>query len=207
MILFLLSILQPVSFINTDYLLRSNPPQQIPTPVLPKPQPEPPKTVKISALAAVIGKAESDTAGGYNAANAGSAMDLGTNGLIRLTGKPCQQVTIGELKSWQRRGLLYAVGRYQMIPGTLRQAAKWANLKDSDSFSPINQDKMLEAILKHKRPKVWAYLTKNASLDQAIDSLSKEWSGLPCARGIGYYGHSNISLASLKTALQTAKAW
>lgn len=207
MLLFILSILQPVNFVHADYFSIQNQPQPIPSPVRPKPQPEPPKTVKINALAAVIGKAESDTAGGYNAANAGSAMDLGTNGLIRLTGKPCHQVTIGELKNWQRRGLLYAVGRYQMVPATLRQAAKWANLEDHDTFSPINQDKMLEAILKHKRPKVWAYLTKNASLDQAIDSLSKEWSGLPCTRGIGYYGHSNVSLASLKSALHTAKAW
>lgn len=207
MILFLLSLLHPTPFISTDSFFQAVQPQPVQAPVQPKPQPTPPKTVKISALAAVIGKAESDTAGGYNAANAGRAMDLGTNGLIRLTGKPCNQVTLGELKQWQRRGLLYAVGRYQMIPGTLRQAAKWAGLKDSDTFSPVNQDKMLEAILKHKRPKVWAYLTNNATLNQAIDSLSKEWSGLPCTRGIGYYGHSNVSLAALKSALVEAKAW
>lgn len=205
MLLFLISLIQPFPFtthLETEFFQKPVEQPKIEEQIKPKA-----KTVNIKAIAAVIGKAESDTVGGYNAANAGSAMDLGRNGLQRFAGRPCEQIRIGEVKQWQRRGLLYAVGRYQMIPGTLRQAAKWAKLSDQDYFTPDNQDKMLAAILQHKRPLVWGYLTNNATLNQALNSLAKEWSGLPMANGFGYYGHANVSLQSVKKALVEAKAW
>jgi muramidase (phage lysozyme) len=201
MFLFLISLLQPfpiTPYLETEVQFTPIETQKIES----KPKP---RQVNIQALASVIGKAESDTAGGYNAANAGQAFDLGRNGLSRFAGRPCHEIRIGEIKKWQRRGLLYAVGRFQMIPGTLNQAAKWAKLSDADYFSPENQDKMLVAILQHKRPKVWAYLTNNATINQALDSLAKEWSGLPMSTGYGYYGHANVSLKSIRTALMAAK--
>lgn len=203
MFFFLISLIQPfpiVPYLEIDSQTIPLESKKFEAPPKPKP-----KQINIQALAAVIGKAESDTAGGYNAANAGSPMDLGTNGLIRFSGRPCHKIRIGEIKKWQRRGLLFAVGRFQMIPRTLSQAANWANLSDQDYFSAENQDKMLAAILKHKRPKVWAYLMNMANINQALDSLAQEWSGLPMSNGYGYYGHSNVSLASLKKALIAAR--
>lgn len=159
-------------------------------------------------LADLIGSAESDTAGGYNAANAGRAMDLGRDGLIRISGRTCSEVTIGEVKAWQRRRLLYAVGRYQMIPRTLAAAQRWAGLSDHDSFSPANQDKMLLAIIQHKRPNVWAYLRHGGPIGAAVMGLAREWAGLPTLAGRSYYGYGNrshVSVAQVKAALQAAR--
>lgn len=172
----------------------------------PKVKPQP----NLEPLANLIGQVESGTAGGYNAANAGSPYDLGANGLIKITGRTCDQVTIGEIKAWQRRGLLYAVGRYQIIPRTLRAAVQWAGLRDSDYFTPANQDRLLRALLEHKRPSVWAYIKRGASLNAAVMELAREWAGLPTLGGVSYYGGGNRSHASVPqvvAALEAARAW
>lgn len=164
------------------------------------------QTTDISALADIIGAAESDEVGGYNAANAGRAMDLGRDGLVTISGRPCDQITLGEIKSWQRRGLLFAVGRYQMIPKTLIEAAKHAGLNDSATFSPANQDRLLLAMLKYKRPAVWLHLQGKASRHAAVMALSREWAGLPMPCGRSYYAGINgnrahVPVAAVHTAL------
>lgn len=165
----------------------------------------------ISHIADLIGTVESDSVGGYNAANAGRAMDLGRDGLIKIAGRPCDQITIGEVMAWQNRGLLYAVGRYQMIPRTLRAAVRWAGLKHTDKFSPANQDRLLVALLKHKRPSVWAYLTtRGASLNAAVMGLAREWAGLPAMWGSSYYGSGNrahTNVTTVASALVAARVW
>jgi hypothetical protein len=166
--------------------------------------------LNLTPLADLIGAVESDTVGGYNAANGGSPMDLGKQGLIRVTGRRCEEVTIGEIKAWQRRGLIYAVGRYQIIPKTMVAAVRWANLSDDDYFTPTNQDKLLLALLKHKRPAVWAHLKHGASLNAAVMDLAKEWAGLPTLDGHSFYGGGNRSHASVTqvvAALEAARAW
>lgn len=151
-----------------------------------------------SALAKLIGDAESHGAGGYNAANSGYPGDLGTNGLKTFSGKDCSEITIGQVKQWQRKGLLFAVGRYQMVPRTFRAAQIWAGLKDHDYFNPENQDKMLLAIIKNKRPSVWAYIRGEGSLNKAINSLAMEWAALPTLSGFSYYSGYNGNYASVK---------
>jgi hypothetical protein len=185
-------------------------PQSFQYETTPKIQPQPQSGPDLTHLANLIGAVESDTVGGYNAANGGSPMDLGTNGLVRVTGRSCEEVTIREIKAWQKRGLLYAVGRYQMIPSTLTAAVKWAGLKDSDYFTPENQDKLLEALLKYKRPSVWSYIKNGTSINSAITELAREWAGLPTLRGSSYYGYGNRSHASVPqvvSALEAARVW
>ena len=203
-----------ISIIALTTLLGSNfftPPAAAPAQV--QPPTEAPKQLgpDVSHIADLIGAVESDSVGGYNAANAGRAMDLGRDGLIKITGRPCDQITIGEVMAWQNRGLLYAVGRYQMVPRTLRAAVKWAGLRPTDKFSPANQDRLLVALLKHKRPSVWAYLTtKGASLNAAVMGLAREWAGLPALWGRSYYGwgnRSHTSVATVTSALVAARIW
>lgn len=208
MLAFVLSLLATtvtpvVSNPQEDNLVAIREPESL---VTPEPKPEP----NLEHLANLIGAVESDTAGGYNAANAGSPYDLGHNGLIKITGRTCDQVTIGEIKAWQRRGLLYAVGRYQIIPRTFRAAVQWAGLKDSDYFTPANQDKLFRALLQHKRPSVWAYIKHGASINVAVMELAREWAGLPTLRGVSYYGGGNRSHATVPqvvAALEAARAW
>ena len=177
----------------------------------PKPSlPNKKDTFYLSALAKLIGDAESHGAGGYNAANSGYPGDLGKNGLTKFSGKDCSEITIGQVKQWQRKGLLFAVGRYQMIPRTFRAAQIWADLKDADYFSPENQDKMLLAIIKHKRPNVWAYIEGKGNINKAINSLAMEWAGLPTLSGYSYYSgyngnYASVRVSAVKTALLQAR--
>ncbi|HRD41701.1 MAG TPA: hypothetical protein PLI52_02910 [Prochlorococcaceae cyanobacterium AMR_MDS_5431] len=160
------------------------------------------------ALANLIGYVESHGSGGYNSANAGYPGDLGKNGLIRFSGRDCSKVTIGEVKNWQRQGLIFAVGRYQMIPRTFKAAQLWAGLGDHDYFSPENQDKMLLAIIKHKRPSVLAYIKGSGNLNRAINDLAMEWAGLPTLNGYSYYSGGNkahTSVNAVVQALQTSR--
>lgn len=142
----------------------------------------------LSPLADLIALGESQTAGRYNAANAGSGGDLGSNGLIKVLGRDCSKLTIGQVMNAQAQGRLHAVGRYQIIGSTMRAAVPWAGLKRSDLFTPANQDRLLLALLEHKRPEVWSFLKGRGSLSAAINGLAMEWSSLPAASGGSYYG-------------------
>lgn len=159
----------------------------------------------IAKLADLIGHVESDSVGGYNAANAGRAMDLGHDGLIKIFGRPCHEITIREVKALQRRGLLHAVGRYQIIPSTLRAAVKWAKVSEDDYFSPETQDRLLVALIQHKRPKVWQYIKTGNYLNTAVNELAKEWAGIPTTSGHSYYGWGNrahTTVTKVKAVLQ-----
>lgn len=171
-------------------------------------QPEqPPKTdsIRITQLADLIGSVESDTVGGYNAANAGRAMDLGTNGIINITGKSCEEITLREIMALQRRGVLYAVGRYQIIPSTLKAAVKWAKVSDTEYFSPETQNKLLLALLQHKRPKVWQYIQTGKNLEGAVNDLAKEWAGIPTTSGRSFYGYGNRAHTTVARVLTVLK--
>lgn len=168
---------------------------------IPQTPPQKSDSIRIAKLADLIGSVESDTVGGYNAANAGSAMDLGINGLTKITGKSCEELTIKEVMALQRRQLLYAVGRYQMIPTTLRAAVKWAKFSENDYFTPANQDKLLLALIQHKRPKVWHYIQTGENLEGAVNALAKEWAGIPTTSGHSYYGYGNRAHTSVQKVL------
>jgi len=111
--------------------------------------------------------------------------------------------TISEILSFQSNsrntsaGQLWAVGRYQIIPTTLRATYPSAGLKLTDKFSPSNQDKLGMALLR-KRPKTWSYLTKKTndtatSLNAAALDLAMEWSSI----GVPYslLGHWKVNVA------------
>lgn len=193
---FIFSLLRGIDFTKQSNV---QPPKTVQTaPVRP--------TVDISALADVIGAAESDEVGGYNAANAGYPMDLGRDGLISLSGRPCEQITLGEIKKWQQRGLLYAVGRYQLVPRTLKEAAKFGGIPDSAPFSPATQDKLLIATIKIKRPTVLSYLQGKTTRDAAMLALAKEWAGLPTPSGKSYYqgvngNRAHVTVSAVHKAL------
>jgi hypothetical protein len=191
-------------FLDPPNEYQTQPNKQPFTPLEPKP------SFNLTPLADLIGAVESDNVGGYNAANGGSPMDLGKEGLIRVTGRRCEEVTIGEIKAWQRSGLIYAVGRYQIIPKTMLAAVRWSGLSDDEYFTPANQDKLLLALLKHKRPAVWAHIKHGASLNAAVMELSREWAGLPTLQGRSYYGGGNRSHASVGqvvSALEAVRVW
>ena len=78
----------------------------------------------------LISKGEGD----YNAINRGSAGDT-PGGIQGLKGYTFENFTVGQVIEMQRWEL-YAVGRYQFIPSTLRWAVAMSDVDELDMFTP-----------------------------------------------------------------------
>ena len=102
--------------------------------------------------AALVRSVESDAYGGYDAFNLGgsdgghTAHGSGNSakGEGPFGGRAVTSMTIGELEDLQDAGQLHAVGGYQFIRGSLREARETAGLSRDAIFSPSNQDKMYQ---------------------------------------------------------------
>ena len=141
----------------------------------------------VMPLADLISQGEGD----WNAVNRGYAGDT-PGGIQRLTGKTFENFTVGQVMDMQRRWL-FAVGRYQFIPKTLRFAVANSDVSHLDMFTPETQNKLFAALLLHKRPTIGGYLTgKHNSINAALRALAMEWASveyLGYGRGRGYYNH------------------
>ena len=164
-----------------------------------------PKTERVQPLANLISRGEGD----WNAVNRGRAGDT-PGGLQELLGITCEKLLIADLINLQRQRKIYAIGRYQFIPSTLLIALQHAkDVSPRDFFSPEVQDKLLVALLEHKRPEIWEYLEGDGSVDAALDALAREWASIGTANGGTYYrGTSNrahITRDEAKVALEESK--
>ena len=152
----------------------------------------------LTPLADLVASVESHNAGGYNAANAGWAGDLGANGLRKHFGRDSSEVSVGQVINAQRNGWLFAVGRYQMIPRTLAFAVSHSpEINSQTMFNAETQDTLFLALVKHKRPAVWDYLQGRGSKSSAIHALALEWAGLPGHHGYTLYGNGNAAHTNL----------
>jgi hypothetical protein len=103
-----------------------------------------------------------------------------------------QDTTLGKLKEYQSRsrdntGQLWATGRYQIIPKTLKGLQKALNLPDSTKYDKKTQDKMGLQLLLERSP-IKNYILGNVpdtkqNLESASLSVAKVWSsvGVPYA--------------------------
>lgn len=106
--------------------------------------------------------------------------------------KDLSQHTIGEVKSFQANsrdsvGQLWATGRYQIIPDTLKGVSSKVGLSNSDLFNEVNQDKMAIQLLYGRKP-IKNYITgaiadNKENLEKASLSMAQIWSsiGVPYA--------------------------
>ncbi len=162
----------------------------------------------VRELGDLVASGESTTAGGYDAANNGLGMDLGTHGLRRVFGRSHHEITIGEVITAQQERRIHAAGRYQIIGMVLPKAARWAGLSHDQPFNAENQDRMFLALLRHKRPAIWVYLTGFGSAESAADAMAREWSSISYWDGLGYYsgGRAAVSRPQILSALAQARA-
>ena len=86
---------------------------------------------------------------GYNAYNLGGRTEFdpvgsGDASKDNKFGKPLTEMTIGEIKKLGAEGRIHATGAYQFThnTGSFGEAAQMAGLKDTDLFTPANQDMM-----------------------------------------------------------------
>lgn len=129
-----------------------------------------PTRIKITQdLLSLIGEKEGGSQG-YNAINKGKANDTPA-GLRGLT-----EMTVAQVMEAQKNDKFRAAGKYQIMPDTLKMlmAGKNNDVKLGDYFDIKTQDKLAIALIK-KRLKDAG---DNASLEDQIFHLSKEWAAI-----------------------------
>jgi hypothetical protein len=159
----------------------------------------------------IIAKGESANAGGYNAANRGTK-----GGKIVPVSEPqnLTGMTVGEIM--QRQSIkfgsrdedkkLFAVGKYQVIPDTLKDAVKELKIDPSEKFTPELQERIFkDYLITKKRPAIAKYLNSPTEdpklLKEAIKATSLEWASVADPDKTGtqsHYGSGNKASISVK---------
>ena len=125
--------------------------------------------------------------------------------------KALTEMTIGEIKEWQKqnineqksRGLppekrSSAAGRYQIIYTSMGGYQKGAGLTDSDLFSQENQDKMAMAMMRSGKYGLDAVAAGKATQDQFIDKiLSPQWASVQNSQGRGIHDKAGFNKATI----------
>jgi len=104
-----------------------------------------------------------------------------------LLTKPLSEYSVGEVMQFQSRprdnnGQLWATGRYQIIPSTLKGIIGPAGVSVSDKYNKETQDKLGLQLLKNRKPiKSYIYgdvpdTTEN--LNKAITQVAMVWSSV-----------------------------
>ena len=109
-----------------------------------------------------------------------------------------------------QRTRLYAVGRYQFIPSTLRFAVNASGVNLTDKFNAATQDRLMAALIVYKRPAILSYLQgSHNNLGYALDELAREWASVAYRGGRSYYtvggNRAHIARAQAAKVLQEIK--
>ena len=152
--------------------------------------------------------------GGYNSMNqgtSGGSIVGSTHNASSILGKNLTEMTVGEVMEHQESGKLFAAGRYQIIPSTMKLAVARAGVSPDDQFSQSTQDKLgLSLIYNGQRPRLSSYLRKESdNLHGAMEDLAMEWASAPHPdTGRSYYPPANKSshtVEEVKSALMSAR--
>lgn len=158
-------------------------------------------------LSNLIGSGE----GGYNAYNRGRAGDSGGREI------DFSQMTVGEVM--RRQALprsnpeaVFAVGKFQMIPGTLRETVEVLGVDGNARFTPQLQERMFaDYLIDEKRPTIHAYITGRSEgavgLQRAQIALAQEFASVADPRtGRSYYEGDSAGNSASITAPAAARA-
>ena len=148
-----------------------------------------------NSLAGLIRGAESGKAG-YNAYNRGTTA---TSILGPIGPRDLVHMTIGEILADMGRDIsdpkrLFAVGKYQMIPDTLKDGIRRMGISPDTLYNEATQEKLFSGyLLDKKRQNISAYIKgKSDNLNAAMVDASSEWASIADPRtGASHYGHGN----------------
>ena len=138
---------------------------------------EPIRHSGIAGLRTLIASAEAGKAG-YDAVQHGAKIK---------TPKPPTRMTLGEIYAWidETPGQPHAIGRYQMIPPTLRRVMDTLGVGEDTLFSPRIQDLAADVLLEEAG--LSAFLRSDLSQKDFLNNLAKIWAGLPNHKGKSHY--------------------
>jgi muramidase (phage lysozyme) len=128
-------------------------------------------------LMTLIAGAEAGEAG-YDAVQHGAR--------TRPAGRPTE-MTIAEIYQWidDTPGQPHAIGRYQLIPATLRRLVRHQEVPHSKIFSPELQDQLAPQLLEEAG--LSDFLAAEMPGGDFMLNLAKIWAGLPTSNGKSYY--------------------
>ena len=145
---------------------------------------------RISEFFDVILKGESKTYNDHNwYTNSGlkGYIEGVSSNRYSLLQKPLSEYTLGEIKAFQSRGSdsqgqLWATGRYQIIPSTLKGVQNRLGLPDNTKYNAETQDKMGVSLLT-ERSSIKNYLSgavpdTKENLEKASLEVAKIWSSV-----------------------------
>lgn len=156
------------------------------------------------SLGALISRGEGD----YDSVN------LGAKHGYRSSKKDLANMTLAQVMQGQDQRQFNAVGRYQMIRQTLKEAAKAMGLRGDEKFDAGLQDRIFnQYLLGQKRKQIADYLQgKSNDLQGALLAASKEWASVASPMtGRSYYAgtgnnHASISVQDMTAVLNNARA-
>jgi len=158
----------------------------------PNPDMPDPIHIQLKPLADLLARGEGD----YNSVNRGWAGDT-PQGIKGLTGSSFAAYTVKQVVGMQS-GWIYAVGRYQFIPRTLRFAVDSSSVSYGDKFTAETQDRLMAALVLYKRPIIFSYLQgSHDNIGAALRALAREWASVEYSNGRGYYDYRGGNRASI----------
>lgn len=164
---------------------------------------------KYPRLYELITKGESKTYNDYNFYNKTGLKGniAGKGSKYPLLKRPLTTYTVGQIKKMQAQsrsganGQLFATGRYQIIPSTLIGLQKYTGISDNALYNKITQDRLANALVKHKKA-LNNYLTgkvadTDTNLKAAALAVAQIWSsvGTP-ATNRSYYPNDRATTST-----------
>lgn len=143
----------------------------------PAPAPAPLTDFGVAGLRQLIASAEAGKAD-YDAVQYGA--------IVRPP-KPPTRMTIREILQWieDTPGQPHAIGRYQMIPPTLRRVVRQLGLDLDQRFTPQIQDLCADILLEDAG--LSAFMRGQMSQTAFMNNLARIWAGLPNSTGQSHY--------------------
>lgn len=130
-----------------------------------------------SKFANLLGSVESkNDYSAYNVTKTGKSVPHYNTNLTKMT--------ISEVIDAQRERNMFATGRFQIIPETLKRAVKALNLDTSKLYDAAMQDQIFDQFLiRLKRPAFINYLEGDGSAEDAIYAWAKEFASAGVRKG------------------------
>jgi hypothetical protein len=149
-----------------------------------------------NSLLDMIAKGESAGAGGYNAMNQGTPGGgpvIGSGDSQKIIQKKLTDMTVGEImdraakpnddaKKRKENGLIFAAGRYQIIPDTLKGLVRQGIVSKDDKFDEATQDKLGMALIQGTGA---LKLAAKGDYEGAQNAMAKTWASIPLATDVG----------------------
>jgi hypothetical protein len=147
----------------------------------------------------LIAEGESTSAGGYNAMNQGSIgkQILGSGNSEKVIGKKLTDMTVGEIMKRGEKKIgdgerVFAAGRYQIIPKTLKGLVTAGYISPNDKFDESTQDKLGMVLLQQRG--LNRFKSGEISAEEFQNSLALEWGSIANTSGTTSLGGPNVAM-------------